>query len=135
MADGIDTAEFELQDHLVNVIIDFEGADKGLFEDFSLKEVIMAESLLTPGLQTSITGHNYIHKTPDKNYFDVLKGENVKFTIERKILKKLNQPSTLEFQQVIYRLGGRSSTNPNTTDNRKQINRAVEELKIGRAHV
>jgi len=128
MADGVDTAEGVLQDHLVNVTIDFEGVDSSLFEDFSLKEVIMAESLLTPGLQTSITGQNYIHKADPVKIFDVLKGQNVKFKIERKILEKANQPSTLEFQQVIYRLGGRSSTNPNTTDNRKQINRAVEEL-------
>lgn len=95
--------------------------------DFSIVSVSLAESLLTPGLQTSIKVNSYIHNIPIKN-FDALKGSGVDIKITRPILKSFGYPETLNVSQTVYRLGGRSSTDSSGTDNRKMINRGNEEL-------
>jgi hypothetical protein len=116
------------QEILTSVEVSFDGVDdRKLFSDFTVREVILAESLLTPGLQTSVKAHSYLHNIPKKT-FDDLKGAPIKIKVKRPILTRYNMKDELEIEQITYRLGGRSSTNPNENDNRKMINRAVEEL-------
>ena len=115
------------QDILTSLVVNIEGAGEDLLKDFTVREVMLAESLLTPGLQTSVKIQSYIHSTPIKNY-DVLKGRNIAINISRPILGKYKFKTDLDVSQTIYRLGGRSSTNPNATDNRKMVNRSVEEM-------
>ena len=117
------------QDILTSLVVNIEGAGEDLLKDFTVREVMLAESLLTPGLQTSVKIQSYIHSTPIKNY-DVLKGRNIAINISRPILGKYKFKTDLDVSQTIYRLGGRSSTNPNATDNRKMVNRSVEELTL-----
>ena len=117
------------QDILTSLVVNIEGAGEDLLKDFTVREVMLAESLLTPGLQTSVKIQSYIHSTPIKNY-DVLKGRNIAINVSRPILGKYKFKTDLDVSQTIYRLGGRSSTNPNATDNRKMVNRSVEELTL-----
>ena len=116
------------QELLTSIDLDFPGVDtKKLFSDFTVREIVMVESLLSPGLQTSVKAHSYLHNLPLKT-FDDLKGKMMKIKITRPILSKYGLTNYMDVEQVTYRLGGRSSLDPNTTDNRKMINRGVEEL-------
>jgi len=133
MADFSDTHNYDMpsiadSDLLTSIEVDFEGVDANkLFSDFTVREVVLVESLLSPGLQTSVKAHSYLHNLPTKT-FDDLKGALMKIKITRPILSRFGVSDNLEVEQVTYRLGGRSSLDPNTTDNRKMINRGVEEL-------
>lgn len=83
----------------------------GTFEDLTFQEIILGESLLTPGLQTSVIMHSYMHSV--KN-FDLLKKGTL--TI------RLNQPTLAEYgikktdlflSQIIYRMQDRSPLDNN----------------------
>lgn len=116
---------------LTSVDVDFSGIDENdlLLQDFTLREVTMTESLLTPGLQTAAKFQSFLHNMPPKN-FDKLKGVDMNIRIKRPILAKDGYPDELKVSQVLYRMGGRSAVNPLTTDNRKMVDRAVEELSF-----
>lgn len=133
MADYSDTHNYAIpsiadSELLTSIDLDFVGVDvKKLFSDFTVREIVMVESLLSPGLQTSVKAHSYLHNLPPKT-FDDLKGKMMKIKITRPILTKYGVTNHMDIEQVTYRLGGRSSLDPNTTDNRKMVNRGVEEL-------
>ena len=114
-------------DSLTTIELGVEGADPNIFDDFTIREVQLAESLLTPGLQTSFKVHSYFHSIPVKN-FDTFKNKNLVIRIDRPGLSSYFEKTSLDISQTLYRLGGRSSTSSLTTDNRKLINRGVEEL-------
>ena len=114
-------------DSLTTIELGVEDADPNIFDDFTIREVQLAESLLTPGLQTSFKVHSYFHSIPVKN-FDTFKNKNLVIRIDRPGLSSYFEKTSLDISQTLYRLGGRSSTSPLTTDNRKLINRSVEEL-------
>jgi hypothetical protein len=105
---------------LTSVVVDFQGIPKYLVEEFTLREITMVESLLTPGLQTTLKFHNYRHHTPTKD-LDLFKGAICNFSIERPIWRKvgLNNAAVMNVQQVTYRL-----------EKRKLINQNVEELHL-----
>lgn len=107
-----------------------------VIEEVAAIEIILGESLLTPGLQTSVKFHSYLNTvdeslTPQK-IFEIFKGTPIEITIKRPILAKFNPPykDEMKLNQTIYRLGGRSSSSPNSTDDRKMVNRSVEELVL-----
>lgn len=118
-------------DSLTSVDVDFEGLDENdiLLQDFTIREVTLTESLLTPGLQTAVKFHSFMHNMPRKD-FDKLKGVDLKIKIKRPILtSEFNfKTDELNVNQVLYRMGGRSAVDPRTTDNRKMISKGVEEL-------
>jgi len=89
-----------------------------LLEGMSPKEIIMGESLLTPGLQTSIVVNSAFQNVPVKN-LDQFKDSPVEIEFERPILDTLNLPSKMKISQIVYRI-----------DNRKRINNNVEEFTI-----
>ena len=109
------------QEILATIDLSVEGVPDSLLEEVTPMEVILGESLLTPGLQTAIRLHSYAHnlspldRTP-KN-LDLFKNTNVAVKIVRPILKRFNLDDTMNINQVIYRL-----------DNRKFINNNVEEM-------
>jgi hypothetical protein len=116
---------------LTSVDVDFSGISESdlLLEDFTIREVTMTESLLTPGLQTAVKFQSFLHNMPPKN-FDKLKGVDLNITIKRPILGKFGYKEDMKVSQILYRMGGRSAINPLTTDNRKMVDRAVEELSF-----
>jgi hypothetical protein len=103
------------EDLLTAIDVEFEGVNDE-FPDFTIQEVFLGESLLTPGLQTSIVAQSYIHNSPYKN-FDVLKNKLVSIKLDRPSLYRFGLPSTMDVKQTIYRL-----------ENRKMVNRSVEEM-------
>jgi len=114
--------------HLTSFEVNFPGVPPEVFNEITPREIILAESLLTPGLQTSVKLNSYVHTLPSSlKMFDKFKGAQMQIKITKPSLAP-DYPTTMEIDQVTYRLGGRSSTNPNTTDNRKLLGRTVEEL-------
>ena len=94
---------------------------ESLMDEISVKEIILSESLLTPGLQTFVR-FNSFRNTPIVKNFDLFKNKNIIINIERPILalgdslgRKYNSKMTVN--QRIYRL-----------DNRKLINNQNEEM-------
>lgn len=106
--------------HPVSFIVDFQSgqASQEIFLDLSIKEVNMTESLLTPGLQTSVTLQSYNHNPLIKN-LDKFKSAVANITVQRPILQDFNYPDTLEIATRIYRLS-----------DRHLINNTVEEFTL-----
>lgn len=94
---------------LTGFSVDFSTLGNSMPElrDFTVQKIMLGESLLTPGLQTSIEVDSYRHNYPVKN-FDLLKQSVVEFKAERKILQKYGIKSTFSFNnQVVYRIENR----------------------------
>lgn len=106
------------QEALASIKLEFEGINPYIVEDFTPMEVILGESLLTPGLQTSVRVHSYFQGVPVKN-LDEFKAKGMGIIIDRPILEKFNFPPELIVSQTTYRL-----------DNRKMINNSVEEFVL-----
>lgn len=108
------------------------------FFSVSPKEIQLNESLLTPGLQTTIKLENEFitnFDTPPadaaRKWWDDLKGGEVEIIIKKPGLEIFGYKKTdMILNQKIYRLGGRSATTPNAQDNRKMIGRTIEELTL-----
>lgn len=96
----------------------FDGINDELFIDLSVKEMTLTESLMTPGLQTSMTFHNFIH-TPTIKVLDNFKSAVVNLYFERPVLQGFGFPKDLSIYSRIYRLS-----------NRKLINNNVEEFTL-----
>jgi len=103
---------------LASVLIGIEGADPADITEVTPREVILGESLLTPGLQTSVKVHSFLHNTPTK-WFDRFKGKGLKIEISKQILAELGMQDSMTVNQKIYRL-----------DNRKLINNNTEEFTL-----
>jgi hypothetical protein len=78
-------------------------------------EIILGESLLTPGLQTKVRVHSYTQNLPLKD-MDIFKNQPMKLTIQRNILKKFGINHVMRIQQVCYRLSDRKKENQNTEE-------------------
>ena len=91
----------------------FNGTNDALFADLSAKEITLTESLLTPGLQTSITFHSFFHN-PVIKVLDNFKSSVADIRIVRPILSDFNMLDTLELSTRIYRLENRKLINNNT---------------------
>jgi hypothetical protein len=116
-----------LGDSTVNFSVGFSNMSKHEASDVSIREVTLSESLLTPGLQTSVLLDSHMHVSPinskgdagrPKN-FDNFKNEVMNIQIERPSLDYFGMPTTLLVSQRIYRL-----------DNRKMINQNNERFRV-----
>lgn len=96
---------------LVDFAIEYEGISPQLVDQFTEVELTMGESLLTPGLQTTIRIHDYIQNLPVKNH-EEFKGVNVKIKITKPQLEKyFDMSPTLYTEQTLYRLENRKFFN------------------------
>lgn len=100
---------------LTTVTIGIDGSAEADLKEVTPKEIILGESLLTPGLQTSVKVDSFIHTLPTK-WFDRFKGKTLRIEMYRQILKDLGMPSTMSVSQKIYRLDGRKLINNNTEE-------------------
>lgn len=83
-------------------LVDAKVAIDGVsFEDITVKEVLMGESLLTPGLQTSVKLQSFIYTKTSKN-FDTYRNKNISINMSTKSGKKAL------VNQKIYRIDNRS---------------------------
>lgn len=87
--------------------------------DFTIQKVMLGESLLTPGLQTTVVGHSYRHNINPVKDYDPFKNAAVSINITRDFLTKFGKMPSLDVVQRVYRL-----------EDRKFINSNVEELTI-----
>lgn len=106
------------QSLLAQFELSFNRVSNNTLNEVTPVEIILGESLLTPGLQTYVRVHSYRHNIPLKN-IDEYKGSGISIDIERKCLAAFNLPSTMEVRQVVYRV-----------EQRKPINNSVEEFII-----
>lgn len=95
--------------------------DPNLLNNMTLVEIALGESLLTPGLQTSIVVHSSINDLPIKN-LDHFKNSRVLLSLKRPILEKFGYPINMEVNQVVYRLDNRHFI--------KTSNRSVESFTL-----
>lgn len=99
--------------------VDFNGdVDNAIFRDLSAEEITLTESLLTPGLQTSVKMHSFFHNQDIKN-LDKFKASVMDISINRPILTDFGYQSLLGVSSRVYRL-----------DNRKLINNNIEEFVL-----
>lgn len=111
--DSLDTHIDVMTDMKIRLFV----PDNSVLDQVTPVEVILGESLLTPGLQTSVRVQSYIHHVPKKNlddYKDVVMG----LELERPLLEKYGIQSKLDIggSQIIYRLDNRKLFNNNTEE-------------------
>jgi hypothetical protein len=99
-------------------ILNFEvdGVDKPEMIQLTPKEIVLGESLITPGLQTVITFNNAIYVPPGKD-FDKFKNKEIKFTLqwEGEDNAKLEETTLkVDKNHKIYRLDNRRFQPMNT---------------------
>lgn len=105
---------FGEQEKLTSITMDVNNvSDETLFQ-ITPTEVILGESLLTPGLQTTVRVQSYYHNLPIK-ILDDFKGKTITINMERPILAEFGFPSKMKVRQQIYRL-----------ENRKPLTNVVE---------
>lgn len=110
----------------VDITVGFNGVDEQNTREIAVREITLGESLLTPGLQTSILVNSFLHASPDskgevgppKNYDD-FKNKIMDIRIERELLKDFGMQSVMEVSQRIYRL-----------DDRKSLNNSTEQFRV-----
>jgi hypothetical protein len=85
------------------------------FADLTPMEISLGESLHTPGLQTSVKFHSYIHNLPIKN-FDDMKGADITIKANKESLSRFGIRPDFRTTQTIYRLDKRKLINNNTEE-------------------
>lgn len=108
---------------LTKIKIEFPGLpDPNLLNNMTPVEVLLGESLLTPGLQTSVKIHSDIYHlisgTRTKN-LDDFKNQRMVIDFERPILEKYGYPTTMKVDQTTVRL-----------DTRHLVNNNIEEFTL-----
>ena len=93
----------------------FDGVNDPLFRDLSAKEITLTESLLTPGLQTSIKFNSFFHN-PVIKVLDNFKSSVANIKINRPILQSFGMLDMLQLSTRIYRLENRKLINNNTEE-------------------
>lgn len=99
-------------------ILDFDigGIDSPEMMMITPKEIVLGESLLTPGLQTVVTFHNSIYSPPGKD-FDKFKSKDISFTLQWKEEgANAGAGNTLKISDnhVVYRMDNRRQHPTNT---------------------
>lgn len=105
----------------VSITVGFDKVPQSDLYDVTPREVMLGESLLTPGLQTSVKFDSYIHSTPVKN-FDNFKNSVISITLE-----KPSTGETMEIAQRVYRMDSRHLVNNN---NERFTIRACDDTQL-----
>jgi hypothetical protein len=109
------------------MVVSFDGVPESDLVDVTVKEVMLGESLLTPGLQTSIKFDSYIH-TPGVKWFDHFKNAIVYINIEKPGLSVISGlPTTMDVAQRVYRMDSRHLVNNN---NERFTLRACDDTQL-----
>ena len=86
--------------------------------DLTVASITLGESLLTPGLQTSVKFHSFIQNNEVKNLDNFRKAE-MALVINRPILADFGFKDQIEVLQTVYRI-----------DNRRMINNVTEQFTV-----
>ena len=126
ISDAINAESRSDEDASTMMSVSFDGVSKSTLEQVTPREVILGESLLTPGLQTSIIFDSYIHNYPPKD-FSELKNKSVSISISKPSLYNYGLPTDLEVVQTVYRMDNRSLVNNN---NERFTIRACDQTQL-----
>jgi hypothetical protein len=109
-----------LEDIRTFLEVQIEGIQQYNVVDFSVREATLSESLLTPGLQTSILVDSFMHVSQLENNeaskaknFDDFKSKIMKIRVTRPLLQRYGMQDRLDVSQRIYRLDRRNLINNN----------------------
>ena len=102
-------------DFYTNFDVGFDGISDSLINQITVEEVVLGESLLTPGLQTSVRVHSSIHELPVKN-LDEFKNKQMSIGITKPFLEKFGISKDMAVRQTTYRLDNRHLFNNNTEE-------------------
>lgn len=107
----------EQQFELANIDAKFLFGDENepVLNDFTVQEVVLMESILTPGIQTSIKVHSGIHVIPNKN-LDDWKNIMTDIKVNRPILSTYGYNEEMRVKSRIYRLADRKLINNNAEE-------------------
>lgn len=105
-------------DLYANMLLGATNVSDILLEQTTPEELVLGESLLTPGLNTVLRVHSYPHILPVKN-LDEFKRSELLIDIEKPILKRFGIQDFMTIKQKIYRI-----------DRRHPIAQNVEEYYI-----
>ena len=116
----VDTSIATYEESNVDFSVAFKDVDEQNTREISVREITLGESLLTPGLQTSVLINSFLHASPNdkgeigpsKN-FDDYKNKMMEIAIERPLLKSFGMKSFMDVSQRIYRLSERKILNNN----------------------
>lgn len=103
------------------------GADADL-EQTTIKEITLAESLTTPGLQTSVVLQSHIYTRNNKN-FDNFKNAPINFTLRR----DGDAAGDLIVNQQVYRLDNRSMMPDNVSQTEEMTIHACDQTLLNDA--
>ena len=109
----------------ISITFDVEGLDDTQLMDVTIKEIVMAESLLTPGLQTAITLQSFIYSVPKKN-LDLFKNKIIKINMK-------NAAKSMDLSQTLYRLDNRKFIGSNVGKNEEYILHACDQSLLNDA--
>lgn len=104
----------DFPEHLTDIQASFTVPDYVL-EEFTVNEVVLVESLKTPGLQTTIKAHSYLRTIPNKN-LDTFKNAVASFEFTRPILQKFGLPHVMRVRQRVYRISNRKLIDNNNEE-------------------
>jgi len=93
-------------DLFANMLLAATNVSDALIEHTTPEELVLGESLLTPGLNTVLKVHSYPHFLPTKN-LDEWKKAELLVEIERPILPRLGIKDTMSVRQKVYRVDRR----------------------------
>jgi hypothetical protein len=120
-------------DFLTDLTVTFGVGDAKTLDEFTVREVNLTESILTPGLMTSMKVDAYVHNPRD---LDLFKGAPVSITVNRPILARYGPngindrnkyKSTLSFTNHVYRIQDRKLVNNN---NENMVLQACHETQL-----
>lgn len=91
---------------IAEIYTEVPGLDPAISTQLTVKEVVLSESLLTPGLQTSVVVHSHFHLEELKNYDD-FRTRPINIRINRPILARYGFDPELIAVGQIYRMSNR----------------------------
>ena len=106
------------QNLLAGFEVTIQNIPESLSEQVTPHSITLGESLLNPGLQTTVEFQSYLHTLPPKNW-DLLKGKPISIKIEKPILQKFGINPNMLVVQKIYRLS-----------NRRRLNNNIETFRV-----
>lgn len=121
--------EIDTSDYLTKFAVGFDGISDILTENVTVQEIILGESLLTPGLQTTVVVHSALHDLRNINgqfqvkNLDEFKNKTMNIDIVKPLLGAFANTGkfpefvnniSMKVSQVTYRIDNRISINNNT---------------------
>lgn len=90
---------------LVKMVVSIDANEK-LFEEFSLVELSLTESMMSPTLQTKLKVQSFRHNGYVKNW-DEIANQKINIELQRPILADKGHNDTLTVENVVYRVENR----------------------------